>query len=310
MTTTTPGNLAKGNIITKIVVEGFKPTLAPIKAFSTNISDELGNSGQSATLHLLTRGTAPAIQDVSTNPIDYTPANITSALNFTPVNVVLGRYAPNGTQFTEKDLALSPNKDLVEESTGTLVSQLSNSILTDIFSVITPSNFTNSVSVSAAAFTYAVYNTVLTAAMNLNMPVPTTTFVLDNTRFQQLVSSLPGLPGVNVTDVMWSGQIPGRALGGATVIRSSTLPAGCVGFVCSKEAIAVAARPLPPVTNSRLSYGESGISSDAIAGEDKGCGLPFRWRMNQGNDNPAISYYVDLLYGYSVLNPSALIRLN
>lgn len=292
------GKMGDFSVVSRLISEVAEEALAPISIF-LDATGDIANFGDSVTVHLYNSSTSPATQVASGGvALDYTAANVTSDIDLTPVTVVLDTYRPEGFSIPENLLARSPAKDLVTKFAGKKVHALAKGMIQDVYTAI-DSSFTNTVNVSAG-YDWAKHNDVLEAAADLELDPSETVLVLNNKRFYELVESLPSLGGVQVNEILKTGVV--QELGGIkSIIRSAVVPSGTNGFLTTRDAVAVAMRPLPALDGA-MSYGRSAVESAPS-------GVSLRTRVYQDPDAPNHQMRIDTIYGYKAFNKDALIRL-
>jgi len=299
------GSLGTFTVLSRIVRDDLEKILVPASAFSFNAGGDIMESGSAVVAHLNTNVTPNPVQTVSIgSPIDYTTQM--SQQNTTAVTVNLNKWASDGFFLPEYLMNITPVKDLAQKFAGKKIYNIGLSILNDLYSDITSANFSNSVTISGASFTYSVLNSsVFPVVTNLNMVPELSSLVLNNTAFYQLVSSLPSLPGWDVGQAVLKGQIPAEQFGLKQIIRSPVVPTGLTGFISTPDSIAIASRVLAPITPSET-YGESFIVADPERGEQ---GFSLRARKWTPPDAPQTNCVWDCIYGHTPFNPNTLVRL-
>jgi hypothetical protein len=288
-------NLTKEAIISQMIVNELETKLIPI-SFGMDASNEVASHGDSITLHLYKNVTANAIQNISGGVINY--ANTKSDVQLTPVTVTLDQYSSEGFDIPELVIAKSPVKDVVSKFASKKVNAMAKEILTAVMAKIDAS-YTTTVS-AGADYNWAEHmNKTLAAVYTADLDPAEVTVVLDNTRFVQLVASIPTLAGIDRTEVLSSGVI--EQVGGTKIVRSSVMPSGCKGFASSRNALATAFRSLPALA-AGMSYGQSETASTEN-------GLTIRVRRYQNPDTGLLSVRFDNIWGSAKFDVKQLIRI-
>jgi len=182
--------------------------------------------------------------------------------------------------------------------------QLSKAVVTNLSSIITSANFSQSFSISGdgrTVYDWNCHQDLLAVVENAGFIQEQTSVVLNPVQYHKLVTTLPGLAGVNVTDVLKSGFVD--YLGGCKIYRSTVIPAGCVGYIAMPQAIAVAWRiiPVPDDYDGKYTY----LTSDM----DDANGIALTVRRFTLKDVPEARMQFDCVYGMAVADPNRLIRI-
>lgn len=288
------GRIDKLEVMSAEAVNDLQEELLPI-SWAIDASNEISFKGNSVTLHLYKTTASPAVQNISGSAIDYDA--VTSDLDLSPVSVSLDYYQPEGFKIPELVLSKSVIKDM-KQFYGQKIHQLAKKINTNIMTEIDDS-YSQSVSMSGAKYTWGFHQeSVVKAVYDANMAPSATTVVLDNQRFTELVASVPELAGASRNDVLASGII--SDVGGVKVVRSSIMPSGVRGFAATRDAMAIAIRPLAPLNDS--SYGNSTLATSKN-------GITMRVREFQDPATGLHQVNFDLLYGRKRFNTNALVRI-
>ena len=305
------GNLGNFTVISQEIRDALRLSLNPLGAFTFDAgagSNIFGGAGSSVTVHLLQVSTSPAVQVISGNgaTIDYTTANTQSDTVWTPVNVPLAWYQPDGVTIPSLLQANSPAKDLLGEAARMKTYQVAKAIMTNINSLITTDVYTNTFSISGDGgtyYTWAVHQDLIAKAVATGFTPGDISVTLNPTQFHKLVASIPNLPGGNQDAIIKSGFLD--YVGGSKVYQSAVLPAGMQGYCARPNAMAIAWRVLP-VPQDYPGKATIVNAADDATGVD---GITLQVRQFTLGDVPNARVAFDCVYGASVFDSASLIPI-
>ena len=269
--------------------------LMPINAFATDLSSEVRGEGDAVVVPLFGNATTTTFAQ-STTAYEQTGGTITAIT----VNLDKRRITP--MDLTLQQLAESSNAARFDQWAVQLGASMAQTVLTDIWSIITPTNFGSAVITTASAnYRMAQITAARQALLSAGVRGPKA-FVGNLNIEAGLLSDTNLVLALNRGDntTITEGNL-GRILG-LDVYSTDVLPSNSVsltGFTCGRDAIAVAMRNLGDyLPNEEYAAveqfvdAESGISALYTRHWSRAQG---RWFMN-----------LHCLYGYTTAVTNAL----
>lgn len=265
--------------------------LTPLNAFSSDISDEVVKPGSTVVCPLFGALTTTTFSDSTTNVMEQTGGTISA------VTVTLDKRRIVPVSITSQDLADSSNANRVEMWGEQLSLALANTVLSDVFSVVTTTNFGAAVITSTSASWDQLQLIQARAKLNgAGVPLGRRSLICN----RAIESSLLGdtklasyfafaAPGA-VRDGNL-GQVMGMNIYGSDVLPTNSI--SLTGFACGQDGIAIAFRNignfLPPEEYAALEVmtePQTGLSAVYTRHWSR---AQARWYLN-----------LQCLYGYSV----------
>lgn len=287
----------QNQIIADAAVHEFNLALAPLRAFSLDLSPAPTQPGSSVTVPVFATRTATAFAG------SYSGGDST----VTGVVVTLNQHLFNSAHVTDREVAESSIDYLnnLGKQGGRAVAK---GVLDYFFGLITAANFGNAAGdklvQAPAGFNTSHVADLRAKAVAKGLDPSECALVLNSTYFTALIkdttlsNQMFGGP-----EVIRTGQIP-SLFGFSMVVEAPTLPTNAEnlgGFVAAPQAIAGAMRYLRPVSTEGLS--DSGMVTD----EQTGATLGFRVIPEQlaGKTH----YVTEALFGAAKVDGKAIVRL-
>lgn len=277
------------------VIEGLKKALAPIRAFSLDLSNAALKVGDTVRVPKIVADAAAAY-NATTNNYKATAANLYD-IEVVIDQRLLAKFGIDDAQ------AANYLPAWWERKAEANVYAVASAALDDILGLVTAANFgdtsADKLTLSLSGFSKTGVGPIRAAAIAKSLQPRLSTLVLAPDFFSALLASLDSSI-YGGTEAIRTGAIP-NLLGFRQVIECASLPTGLNGFVCHPDAIAIANRYLAPVNPE--SY------SQVTSATDEDTGLTVGIRRYGDPDTGLESISCELCYGRDVGNGSALLRL-
>jgi hypothetical protein len=268
-------------------LESFVAALTPLRAFSTDFTPEFTERGKTVNVPVI--GAANASYDFAGS---YS-ANADSDVQGIPV--ILDRHKVQSLHLTDKEVSESSWVS-VERLAISKARQLAQDVLTDIWSLVTATNY-GTPAIPALAATDFDADAVLAirqACATANMPVSDRALILDSAYY----SNLLGDAKISHSYLMQMAQpslmearIP--RIYGFDVYETTIMPPNAedlVGFAAHPRGLAVAMRYLQPIAAE--AYIEAGPVSDASTG------ITLGYRRYYDTDSGKMVAAFECVYGF------------
>lgn len=269
--------------------------LIPISAFSTDISDELKGPGDSVTVPLFGNVTTTTFTQ-ATDVMEQTGGSISA------ITVSLTSRKITPVDLTHQQLLESSAAGRVDAFSGQMAKSMAKMVLQDIMSVITIVNFGAAV-ITTASSNYARAQLIAARQAALDAGVDgDMSFVSNRVIESAFLGDDKITLALNRGDAMAikEGNL-GRLLG-MDLYASSAFPTNSIslnGFVCGKEAIAVAFRQI----NQALPDGEF-EAMETFIDDETGMSMLYTRHWSRAQAKWFINLH--MLYGYSKAVTTAL----
>ena len=272
--------------------------LTPLSAFSTNITSEVTSPGSAVVVPLFGNLTTTTFSQAanSGNPYEQTGGAITA------ITVTLDKRKITPIDMTLQQLAESSSIGRMDQWANQLGKSMAQSVLTDIWSVITTTNFGAAI-LTTASSSYG-REELITARQRLRQAGVrgTKSFIANTDVEAALLGDDKITLALNRGDSMAIKEGELGKLLGMDIYSSDVLPLNSIsliGFACGSDAIAVAMRSL----GQYLPAGDY-EAVEEYTDEESGISALYtrHWSRAQGK------YFINLhcLYGYSVAVTGAL----
>jgi hypothetical protein len=275
------------------MIAALKRKLAPVFAFSLDLSDEAVQKGGTVQVPLISAATADDF-NVTTNNYKATDGSLTAKT----VTIDKRKLAKFGVS-DDQNAKFKPS--WWEGKAAACVNAVGAACLADIYALITAANFgdlaADKLAVTLAGFKKAGVGAIRAAAVAKGLSPSASALCLNPDFYSALLADLDSA-SYGGTEAIRTGIIP-NLLGFGKIIEVPDFTGP--GFVCHPDAIAVANRYLAPVDPA--SYSEVGSVTD----EDSG--LTVGIRKYGDPDTGLLSVSAELAYGCDVGAADALLRL-
>lgn len=268
-------------------LEAFVAALTPLRAFSTDFSPEFTQRGKTVNVPVI--GAANASYDFAGS---YSQ-NADSSVDGIPV--VLDRHKVQSLHLTDKEVSESSWVS-IERLAVSKARQLAQDVLTDIWSLVTASNYGPSAidPIDATEFNSDTVLEMRKVCSAVNMPSSDRALILDSSYY----SNLLGDPKVSHSYLMQMAQpslMEARMprIFGFDVYETTILPGNTedlVGFAAHPRGMVVAMRYLQPI--DATAYIEAGPVSDA------GSGITLGYRRYYDTDSGKMIAAFECVYGF------------
>lgn len=279
------------DIIAKRFLASLLANLAPLNMFSTDYSAEAKEQGDKVTV--------PLLGGLTTS--DERNAYEKSTGKMGSVKIPLDKYARATVEITDEQYANCSSSTL-EGWADDMAQAVAEKVITDVFSLITPSNYPAQVDVKPG-MTISKLIKGARKTMNKNkVRFAGRTYFPSADAYDQLGDD----PAIKIasalhyggTEYVREGQIP-RYLG-FNIFESSITPESAPnGFCVHPSAIAVATRPLLPT--KKEAYVESRVV------KDKATGIALHFRRHYGLGTGKEFMSVECVYGFAVGRPEGIV---
>jgi hypothetical protein len=283
-------------IIAKKAIEAFVAELAPLRAFSTDFSDETAASGATVNVGIPANITAGTTQNAY-------ETEDSGALGV--ATVPLSSYAKATVGLTDKQFQESSSARL-EIFAIQQAKAVARKIITDAWGLIVAATYSQVVTKALASFTSADVRAMRVILDKANVPISDRSLILYPDQYDKLTGdttiAIASALHYGGTEVVRDGLIP-KFLG-FEMFNSNIVPANgqnLVGFAVHPSAMAIAIRTLAPQEPSQ--YLESRIVRD----EATGIGLGYRRHYAPGKGTHFCTF--EAIYGAVAANPTGLCRL-
>lgn len=275
------------------VIGSIRRRLAPIFAFSLDLSAEAKSVGSKIRVPLITADTADDF-NASTHNYKATGANLTDR----EVSIDKRKLAKFG--ITDANAA-EHSPGWWEGKAEANANACAKAALDDILGLVTGANFgdtdADKIACPLAGFTLKTVAAIRAKAVAKDLSPSMSSLVLNSDYYSALLALLDAAT-LGGAEVIRTGILPGL-FGFAAVVEAPSF--ATPGFVCHKDAIAVANRYLAPV--EPRSYQESGTATDEESGLTVGV------RKYGDPDTGLLSVSCELAYGREIGNAAALLRI-
>lgn len=304
MVTYNSGGIDNAAITTGIILKQAQPNLVSLLdtfAIDAGRENDFAYYGQSATVFTLQNTVSPVVQVISGGgQINYSLSVNQSDTVFKPTTIPLAFFQSDGLSIPELSIASAVRKDLVEEAVSTKLWQIGTRMLGQINTFITPAYYPTAFPLSSASLTYKGFLNLVKAACQIGWKREQLTCVLSVSAYNDLMGDLPSLFQGNFSSVAEDGAI--ARLSGVTIKCCDVQPAGCSGYITTKDAFGIVVRPLPEPPAGQ-SYGIWNVTTSS---ETK---LPMRLRYFVDPKQPDRNCELDIAWGFAPINAYSLIRL-
>lgn len=275
------------------VIFALKRKLAPIFAFSLDLSSEAAQKGDTVQVPLISAATADDFNATSNN-YKATEGDV-NAKTVTINKRKLSKFGVGDTQ----------NANYLpswwEGKAAMCVNAVGAAALSDVYALITAANYgdeaTDKLALTLASFKKAGVAAIRAAAINKGLSPSASALCLNSDFYSALLADLDSA-SYGGQEAIRSGVIP-NLMGFSKIIEvpDFSLP----GFVCHPDAIALANRYLAPV--------EPGCYQEVGTVTDDESGLTVGIRKYGDPDTGLLSVSAELCYGLDVGAADALLRL-
>jgi len=248
-------------IYSKEVFKALTPQLAPLKAFSTDFSQEAKAPGESVAVQLVE---ADQVADFNASSNNFKRASSTNK----KVSVTFGTAKIVGFEVSPYQIA-NFNPGWWKQKAEVNANTLADNILTTVCANITSANFTKGKTIASdTTITLAEISAIKSYAAKQHLNPRRCALGLDlvlMAEVERLYNS--GKSGLTFDQAM--GELA-SALGVARVFGVPQLPNGLLGFICEPSALAVASRNFRPASDkpyesvTEITDPESGIGMTVV----------------------------------------------
>lgn len=277
---------------TKLIM-ALKRRLAPIFAFSLDLSDDAAKVGGTVNVGLISAATADDF-NATTNNYKATAADIANK------TVAINKRKLSKFGVDDSQVASYPSS-WWERKAEMSVNAVAQAALSDVWALVTAANFgdedADKLTLSLAGFKKAGVGAIRAAAVKKGLAPSASALLLNPDFYSALLADLDSA-SYGGEEAIRQGFIP-NLLGFGKIIEAPDLTVP--GFVCHPDAIAFANRYLAPADPA--SYSEVGTVTD----EDSG--LTVGIRKYGDPDTGLYSVSAELCYGLDVGAADALLRL-
>ena len=278
------------------VLQQLNSLLLPIRAFTTDISDELKGPGSSVVVPLYGNTTTTTFTQ-STTVMEQTGGAVSA------VTVTLDKRRITPIDLTHQQLLESSAAGRVDAFTGQMAKSIAKTVLLDIMSVITTTNFGTAVTtVASASWTRTQLITARQALLDAGVMDGEGSLVMNRGIESALLGDNNITLALNRGDSMAIKEGNLGHLLGLDLYASSIFPTNSVSlnaFVCGKDAIAVAFRRIA----DELPSGEFDAIEE-ITDDETGLSLLYTRHWSRAQAKWFINMHC--LYGYSTAVTLAL----
>ncbi len=283
-------------IISQKAIEAFSAELAPLRAFSTDFSDETAAKGAAVQVAV------PANITAGTTENAYETEE-TASLGV--ATVPLSSYAKATVGITDKQFANSSAARL-EMFAIQQAKAVARKIILDAWALIINATYSQKVTKALASFSSADIRAMRVILDKANVPVTDRSLILYPDQYDKLTGdttiSIASALHYGGTEVVRDGMIP-RFLG-FDLFNSNILPGNSenlVGFALHPSAMAIAIRTLKPQEPSE--YLEASVVTDPATG----IGLGYRRHYSTAKGTHFCTF--EAIYGAVAVNTTGLCRL-
>ena len=277
---------------TKLIM-ALKRRLAPIFAFSLDLSDDAAKVGGTVNVGLISAATADDF-NASTNNYKATAADIANK------TVAINKRKLSKFGVDDSQVASYPSS-WWERKAEMSVNAVAQAALADVWALITAANYgdaeTDKLALTLAGFKKAGVGAIRAAAVKKGLAPAASALLLNPDFYSALLADLDSA-SYGGEEAIRQGFIP-NLLGFGKIIEAPDLTVP--GFVCHPDAIAFANRYLAPADPA--SYSEVGTVTDEESGLTVGI------RKYGDPDTGLYSVSAELCYGLDVGADDALLRL-
>lgn len=284
-------------LVANRVLKAFAAKMAPIRAFSTNLSPDPGSKGQAITTSLIAQKSAGAVSG------DY--GALASDSTDTTITVTMNQHYGQGFHITDVEatqIAANVFPDQLQRRIEMTVTGVTKQFWQAVLSVVTNANYSTAAFVGAAGtFDADAVVDLRTTANNNDWP-DDRAIVLDPDYVGALLKD-NAIQGASNWNAEQRGGMIGR-ISGFDLYESNNIPANSEnlqGFICVPDCMAVAMRVVTPQATEDM------IDFQALTDPATGasCGFRVWYDRNSGQ----VRYTVDILYGYAKANTAGLKRI-
>ena len=280
------------DLISQVCIQSFTAHLAPLAAFSTSYSADAARRGTTITVPIVSNVSATTAYPA------YETADTGTAVGR---DLVLTNYYKSTCSVSDQQFHGSSFVD-VEKFATQLGAAVSTAIQTQVFGLITSSNFSASVTGAAASFGLAGVRAARLQLSTNNAPLDHRSIVLSPAGFNSILSDVGSAyiyGGPQAIQNAGPLNVYGLKIMESTIVPSNSQ--NLYGFACDPKAIALAVRPLVPQDSSYY------IEARVIQDPDSGLSCSFRRHYS-----PALGTHfltIEALCGMAVGLGNGLVRL-
>ena len=284
------------SIIAKKAIEAFVAELAPLRAFSTDFSDETAAKGASVQVAIpanITAGNTENAYETEDSP----------ALGV--ATVPLSSYAKATVGITDKQF-MNSSAARLETFAVQQAKAVARKIIVDAWGLIINATYSQKVIKALASFTSADVRAMRVILDKANVPVSDRSLILYPDQYDKLTGdttiAIASALHYGGTEVVRDGLIP-KFLG-FEMFNSNILPLNgenLVGFAVHPSAMAIAIRTLAPQAPSEY------LESRVVRDEATGIGLGYRRHYSTAKGTHFCTF--EAIYGAVAANASGLCRL-
>jgi len=305
MTTTIDADLA-GKIISANALEAFTKKLAPLQAFTTSYDTDAGQTGEKIVIPYVPQFANDGTSTVSAFTAGTTKYDADKSSKIDEATVQLDSHL--FTNWTLNDTQVSENAVASLERFGAQKgADLANEIFVSICSTVVASNFSSSETVSATATSLSLDDIINARKVMVgNGGDPAQCALILHSDYYAGMLSFAELTAdaYGSSDAIRQGNVP-SIVGIPSVYECPTLPENgenLVGFLVHPAALAVAFRYLQPNSGGEAAY----TRTDKLSNDD---GMTMGYRQFYKADTGESVAAIEALYGYTTVNPDAIVRL-
>jgi hypothetical protein len=284
------------SIIAKKAIEAFVAELAPLRAFSTDFSDETAAKGASVQVAIPANITAGTTENAYETEDSATLGVAT---------VPLSSYAKATVGITDKQF-MNSSAARLEAFAVQQAKAVARKIIVDAWALIINNTYSQKVTKALASFTSADVRAMRVILDKANVPVSDRSLILFPDQYDKLTGdttiAIASALHYGGTEVVRDGLIP-RFLG-FEMFNSNIIPTNgenLVGFGVHPSAMAIAIRTLAPQAPSEY------LESRVIRDEATGIGLGYRRHYSTAKGTHFCTF--EAIYGAVAAVPAGLCRL-